>query len=1596
MEKLLSVKGIRSSGDAAKPRFQIENISKRDIAIVGLSGRFGWAENAQDFWEGIKEGSDFISGVSNERKKVGEAYIKSLERLGVPKEEFEFIDAAYMKRIDNFDCSMFNISPKEADLMDPNQRLLLEVVWEAIEDAGYGGKTLSGTRTGVYVGYSSDFGEEYKRYSRMVTDTNDEAAVTGNIRSIIGSRISYLLDLKGPSVMIDTACSSALVAVHTACQAIRNGECDYAIAGSVKVLVVPVREKSGQGNIGIGSSTGRAKTFDDSSDGTGVGEGVGAVLLKPLNKAVEDGDHIYAVIKGSAANQDGSSVGITAPNMAAQEEVILRAWKDAGIDPETITYIEAHGTGTKLGDPIEITGIKRAFENYTQKKQFCAVASVKTNIGHLDHAAGIAALIKSVMALKNGEIPACLHFQKPNRKIAFEDSPVYVNDRLSKWQTEGFPRRCGISSFGLSGTNCHLILEEYKNKNELKESVEGEKPQILSLSARNRESLSKLVDLYSGYLDKEESEIRNICYTANTGRGHYNLRLAVIAENMEDLKSKIGLIKNTGLVNINEKGILLGEHKIVSASKQNKLDGEITSDELKDLNLKADNLAGQAGRCANTEEYRINLEELARLYIKGGEIDWKKIYHSSKYKKVSLPVYPFLKEKHWVDPGKAHEKAVKHSYGNIGHPVLDTCLANSMEIDIYATNFSVEKHWVLSEHKVAGTYVVPGTTHIEIASQIARGYRSGSSDVIEMNEVVFLAPLAAQEGMEVEAQTVVKKDNGYYEFSVISKSEAEEGWRKHSEGRFFVTEGKRPDKIDIEELKKKFSKIEELSDIEEEPDGVETGPRFKNFKYAHLAEDEILAYMELPREYIKDLEEYYMHPALLDSAVNMCNGTIGQGLYLPLSYKKLKIYDRLPACIYSYISRKNEFKENSETGCFDISILDTEGNVIAVAEDYTVKKVHSTEFGNANKSKVLDYFEIGWNEKLLEDIAGKISGNAVLVFTEKGKRGTEVAEQLKNQGLKVYCAEIGSCFEKIDECRYSIGFTEEDYIRLVSELPEKVSHVIHMFSLESRDESGGLEENEVKMEKGVYSLFYLTKALVNLKAGNIRLALISDYAYEVSKTEKQISPHNAAFIGLGRVIQQEYPDISCVCIDIDESTKAENIISELAAQDNPQLVAYRDGKRYVEEFRAIDKKDLAPRQIEIKNGGVYIITGGTGGIGLEVARYLSEKGKVNLCMITRSALPERERWEEILEANNDYKLCKKITDILDMEKTGSIVLHYPADVSNPDSVLSAISEIKSRYGTVNGVIHAAGVAGDGFIIKKETGVFRNVLVPKTTGTCILDKMTEDFKLDFFIMFSSITSLTGAPGQGDYTAANAFMDSYAQYMARQGKNALAINWPAWSETGMAVDYNAVSEDSLFKPVSTGEGINAFEKLVNSAVVRAIPAKLNYKVIELVKDTMPIALSDEIRRNFGKTKGSGINKADHSSKDLGSISIVLKGKINQDYTDTEHSLAKLWALVLGINEVDVYDNFSDLGGDSILSTRLLREMQKEYGGLVDISDVFTYSTIGDMAAYLDSKMNKKKEFERIEEDDSDIDAELDAMLKRLADGDISVEEAEKLLE
>lgn len=1567
---------LKDSDLEAGQSIQIERVSNKDIAIIGMACRYAKADHPEEFWASLRQGLDLIGPLPTRRKADTDAYLAG---LGIDISQIEYSEVAYLDDIDTFDPAFFKISPKEASLMDPNQRIFLMTAWKAVEDAGYGGKRLAGTETGIYLGFSNDFGYEYKRFVAELEPGSNAVSTAGNIKSIIASRIAYIMDLKGPSMVVDTACSSSLTAIHLACTALRNGECDMALAGSVKTHLITV--KGGEDGIGILSSIGRARTFDESSDGTGSGEGCGVLMLKPLKKALEDRDAVYAVIKGSAVNQDGSSIGITAPNSLAQAAVIEKAWKDAGIDPETVTYIEAHGTGTKLGDPIEIDGVTRAFRKYTRKNQFCGIGSVKTNLGHLDHAAGIAGIMKMILALQHRELPPSLHFRNPNPKIDFANSPVYVVDSLREWQTvPETPRRGGVSAFGLSGTNTHIILEEAPAKAHLP-GEERKGPQIFTISAMSANGLERLADTYRTFFARQSSlSVTSLCCTANTGRGHYAHRAAFIVKDPADCREKLNGFAVEGP---HPAGVYYGEARVKK---------EEECRELSDLaNAKLKELAGQA-----EPDLRL-LEELARLYVQGADVEWEELYREVKVKRINLPTYPFEQKRCWLSYDHIPRLAMAEAAAaRVLHPLLESIAEESAGRVVYRTDFSPEKHWVLLEHKVSDNYVIPGVTYLEMAREAGRKFYP--EGILRLKDVIFISPLIVNAGEIKEVQTVVVNQGEYLEYSVVS----EDGLIKHAEAKIYQepVPAANP-RLNLAEVKAKQKEHHtfEYSAANVSSGPIVTGPRWRNLREVFVSDDEVLAYLELDGMYEGDLEEYNLHPALMDKAVNVASQHVGQGLYLPFSYKDMKIYGPVSKAMYSYI-RKRPLNPHLETISFDLTLLDASGQVIAEVEHYTVKKVHAVgEKFKDLASRGSMYYQTRWIGSTQPETEVTLRDGAILLFKDRAGYGDGLANELREKGRTVITVEPGAEYSRTAEGSYILGATEADYCQLAEDLKERdLAAILHLSTLGERaaTELAELAEQE---ERSLMSLFHLTRALINEKiAKDLPLVLISDQAHPVTGEDGAANPLHAAYLALGKVIGQEYSALQVKCLDLDHSTDRQVIFREIGT--GPQLVAYRQGQRFVQEFDKVEMETLPGRELAFDESGVYLITGGTGGLGLEMARYLADQAQVKIALLNRSPLPERSEWSGILGANTDLRLCRKLRVIQEMEAKGAAVDVISADVANLSEMTAVIAGLKRRYGRIRGVIHGAGVAGDGFILRKEDASFHAVLDPKIRGTWILDHLTRGDTPDFFVLMSSINAIIGGQGQSDYTAANTYLDVYAAMRYLQGQRMMSINWPGWTEVGMAADHGV--QGGIFGMVTPSRGIELFAEILRKEIHHVVVGEINYNLIAQNEVSLPFALSAGLQaavKNRRHRLQTAAPKVQQSQK---VHEVVIRGREEAEYNESEMIVARLWAEVLGLETVDVYENFYDLGGDSILATQLLKKMEQVFPGLVDISDIFTYSTVNAMAEYIEEKMAKKAiPFQKSQAagvqkpDEMVIDLDdLDSILDQLESGVLTVAEAEKL--
>ncbi len=1274
---------------------EVKEVSNRDIAIIGISAKLPMADDIQEYWENISNGIDCVVEFPRKRRKDIDDFFRF---KGEDSDSIKYLHGAFLDEIDKFDYSFFKLTPKEAGLINPLQRIFLETVWKAIEDAGYGGSKLSGSNTGIYVGFISDM-EGYK-YKEMIHEINPgelSIAGPGNLSAIIPGRISYILNLKGPSILVDGACSSSLVAVHLACQAIRNKECELAIAGGIKTHLVPLDDDNYK--IGIESSDYLTRTFDESSDGSGVGEGSVAFVLKSYAKAKRDGDNIYGVIKGSAVNQDGTSIGLTAPNPMAHADVIVKAWENAGVNPETVAYIEAHGTATKLGDSVEIQGLQNAFRRYTEKKQFCAISSAKSNMGHLYDCAGAAGMLKAVLALKNKKIPPSIHFSNPNRKIEFEESPIYVNDKLREWKSMGFPRRCGVSSFGISGSNCHIILQE-ADDTDFNNRAEYDTPDIFTLSAKSKEALYELIRQFNVYVKINGGiKLNDICCTINTGRWHHNHRLAFIAKGWEDFKNKLSKICGLDINSDTESWLYYGEHKVIAESNDKIMrDTEITGNQKEELNSRANKSVENFISSGRKDEWMMH--DICQGYIQGADINWDVFYKKVNFKRVSLPTYPFDRKRCWID--------------------------------------------------------IPD---------------------------------------ENNAQAIHREMNLYYGTS----------WQ-----------------------------VEELGSIE---------------------------------------------------------------------------------------------PSSSEDGL-------------------------------------------------------------VLVLSDKRGIGKSLACEYRSAGRAVVLIEIGKQSKKINSDGYVVTGSMEDFKAVLDEIDIKsLRQVIHLFTLDVEDEITSFDYLKASQEVGVYSLFNFVKAICSYQLENVvGIIAVSSFVNSITGREARLIPENATLFGLGKVIEKENSFLKCRCVDIDDSLDYRDLINEMNFATHSYTVAYRDKKRFIECFESLDTERLPFEDMKLKEEGIYIITGGTGGIGLEAAKYLAGAGKINLALFGRTSLPQRDKWESILAEGNNLKLCRQIKGIHDIEANGSSVFLHSVDITKQDSLDNILCELRSDFGKINGIIHGAGTGSYKFIEKKGMDEFESVLAPKVYGTWILDKLTQQDNIDFMILFSSVATVFSAAGQGDYTAANSYLDSYSFYRNKRGKRTQVIDWTTWKEVGMSVDMG-INFDTIFKTMLTGQAIERFDHVLHRQVPRVLIGEINYEgdgLYLLEKSAVNLSENIAAQINAFKSKKRKIPAIRNNSDYEG---IKLEGRVESDYTRTEMKIAGLCQEMMGFSEINIHDSFFELGADSIMLKKIHSQLEILYPGKVKIADIFEHSTIYKLSQYI---INQNEEnLKPIEK--KNIKGEVENLFDRIESGNLSIEEA-----
>lgn len=1541
----------KSNAHPEQLQFSLENrFVERPIAIVGMSGVMPQSEDLEEYWDNLKNARDMIEVIPRDRWNWEEFYGNPMKEENKSNSKW----GGFMKEVDKFDPLFFGISPKEAGMMDPQQRIFLEMVWKAIEDSGHKVSDLAGTKTGLFVGAATN---DYTDLMNRRQIALDGYTASGNSHSILVNRVSFLLNLRGPSAPIDTACSSSLVALHRAIESIHTGSSDMAIVGGVQVMLTPSAYIS-FGMAGMLSDDGKCKTFDKRANGYVRGEGVGAIFLKPLAAAEADGNHIYALVKATAENHGGRVTALTAPNPNAQTELLLEAYQKAHIDPSTVGYIECHGTGTSLGDPIEIQALKKAFSELYKKHNkvlasnpHCALGSVKTNIGHLETAAGIAGILKVLLAIKHQEIPASLHFEEINPYISLTDSPFYIVNKTKPWNAiagadgKSLPRRAGISSFGFGGANAHIVLEEYITHD--RPTLNVPQDYLVILSAKNEERLSAYAEQLQRFIQKNPTTLIDLAYTLQIGRDEMPVRMAVVISDVEELQAKLAefIGKKENILNLHFNNLKTNKQKLPDAQ-------------------------GPGSESVDSYIQQRHLAKLASLWVTGVEINWADLYTGFSPKRVSLPSYPFAKERYWYPETSnsfATHTSVLPTNNAVArlHPLVHRN-ASTLKEQKFVSSFTGGEFY-FADHIVETQKILPGVAYMEIA-RIA-GELSGEMPVRSIRNLTWARPLIV--GNETKVVEVSLLPNGEeVEFAV--KSIGKESHVLHCTGSLaYVGNSVEPDVIDILAVERRCP--EQIITKDQlypflNQSGLKLGKSFQIVQSISANKTESLAILQLPAHLKNEVDQFLLHPALMDGALHTAIGLMKKNemdipLSLPFSVGEVQIFHSVKDVYYSYATWAVDNPGNDESLLkVNFQLLDKDGRVLARMKDFhskpfyqkSTKSIPRETPGNllSNVSNGM-YFHYDWKESPLSthNIDVSALGN-FLVFDTNDCLYNELTLRIaKSQAIHtaVVLVKAGLEYAEIDNNVYEINpGNPSDYQRLFNSLVEKEClphNILHFWS--KIDFSSLQDDVKHSLTNGLFSLFHLSQSLmVSLKGAqknasppNIntgkhkKINLLHIYTC----AEDKVEPIHGAIGGFAKSIALEnsryiYKNICLGDASPEGSSNetADLLFRELAEVSSGHVdIRYQRALRWTKQFKS---QEITPNNhIHLKENGVYIITGGLGGLASVFANYLARQVKARLVLTGRSDIDDDQR--------------KKIQQL---ELSGAEVVYCPADISVYEDVENLISQTKARFGQINGIIHAAGVARDAALPNKTVEEISAVLAAKIYGTMNLDKATRLERLDFIALFSSLTALTGNAGQSDYAYANSFMDHFAEWRSRDesqpsGKM-VSINWPLWKEGGMKVDkqVEALLESSMgLRLLDTETGIDGFLRSLAQdgsqlLVLQGDLHKIHRKLGLADKDTIDNMIKQDEPLRTEPIKAGTID-TDLKTRHLFSL---LRKDLLSMVTSTLMIKEELFS-----PDVDM----SEYGLDSISLTKFFTELNERYSLDLTPAVFFEYPTLNLLSDY-----------------------------------------------
>ena len=1359
------------------------------IAIVGLAGRYPGATDVRAYWRNLAAGVESIRRYSDD--ELREAGVRP-ELLAHPR----YVKAgAPLPEMDRFDAEFFGFSPKDAAIMDPQHRHFLECAWESLEDAGHTPEGFDGT-IGVWAGCGMN---AYMMFNLLTNPQLMETVGlflirhTGNDKDFLATRVSYSLDLHGPSVSVQTACSTSLVAIHMASQSLLNGEVDMALAGGVTIEQPHQRGylyEEGE----ILSPDGHCRAFDHRSKGTVFGSGAGIAVLRRLDDAVEDGDHIYATLLGSAINNDGAGkVGYLAPSVDGQAAAIAESLAIADVAAGSIQYVASHGTGTPVGDPIEIAALTQAFRATTDQKGFCALGSVKSNIGHLDTAAGIASFTQVALALAHRQIPPSLNFEEPNPSIDFEASPFFVNTELREWVRGETPRRAGVSSLGVGGTNAHAILEEAPA---CEPSGPSRDWQLLPLAARNPAALADGSERLAAQLrDHPELPLADVAWTLQTGRRAFGERRTIVcrdgAEAAELLESREVGLGSTGRAP--EGGARIAFMFPGGGAQYPRM--------ARDLYESETSFRTDIDRGLELLREREGLDLASLLFAEDTNLD--SAARELERPSLQLPLLFIVEHalaQLWTSWGIQPTALIGHSMGEN----TAACIAGVLSYEDCLGLVALRGR-LFETVPAGGMLSVPLDraelepllgTNLELAVENAPGLcvASGPAAALDALERTLTARDIEVRRIKIEIAAhsrmldPILREFGDY-LRGISLSAPELPFASNLTGTWITAEEATDPEYWVRHLRGTVRFAEGVATLLEDSARVllEVGPgkTLSSLARMNAAAKPGLAAIASLRHSDERVSDLAFALSSLGKLWTAGADIDWRGFHGDTRRQRVS----LPA----YAFQKQRYWIDPGQAVYQGAEEESELEKLANLDDWFYRPTWQRVAIPVPEAPAADSPD---------------GPTRWLVFLDGMGVGASLATRLRKSGDSVVTVREGDAYYRVGPDEFALAPEEgragyDALLGALAEAGELPTRIVHLWTLtEGRDSRAGSSFYHHIQERGFYSLLFLAQALGDQELAHpLHLTVVSNGVQSVDG-ELVAHPEKATLLGPCKVIPQEFPGITSAFVDValpevqrrfsrrqaSERREAltEQLFEEVRAPAENVVVAYRSGDRYERSFERSLPEPLPGGASRLREGGVYLVTGGLGGLGLVIAEHLARRWHAKLILVGRSPLPDREDWESWLATHGpsdptSRKLCRLLT----LKELGAEVEVAAADVADLKQMGQVVDRARRRFGQLHGVFHAAGILDDDLIQLKTQTAVDELFAPKIQGALVLEQLLGDSPLDFLALFSSTSSALGAAGQVDYVAANAFLNAFAH--ARRGDRAayvVAINWGVWNEVGMA--------------------------------------------------------------------------------------------------------------------------------------------------------------------------------------------------------------------